>query len=99
MTVHGYIRADLAKEDSDVAATPMNDNDEQDHPAWLELKRMHDRGDFETLERMVRFWKGLEALGMVGGLLKMLVIWVGIVAGGVWAMHTAFGDYIRGFLK
>lgn len=78
--------------------TPM-DKDDEDHPAWLELKKMHDRGDFATIERIVKFWKGLEAVGAIGGLLKVLIIWIGVMAGGFYALHTAFGDYIKGIVR
>lgn len=59
--------------------SPMADETEEDHPAWLRLKKMHERGDFEKIERMVEFWDSLETLGRAGDLIRRTIVLAGRV--------------------
>ena len=54
--------------------SPMADETEEDHPAWKRLKSMHERGDFEKIERMVEFWDSLETLGRAGNLIRKTIV-------------------------
>jgi hypothetical protein len=65
-----------------VLGTPMQDTDHVEHPGVAKVKQMFDRGDFETIDKMVRFWEAMENIGVAGDLLKRLIVWIGIVAGG-----------------
>jgi hypothetical protein len=59
--------------------SPMTDDTEEDHPAWRRLKAMHERGDFEKLDRMVEFWDSLETLGRAGDLIRRGIVLLGKV--------------------
>jgi hypothetical protein len=63
-----------------------------DHPAWVKLKQMHDHGDFEKLERMVKLYDGLEAMGSLGSLVTKVLIWCAGLGGG----YLIVENWIRG---
>ena len=67
----------------------------EDHPGVVKIKQMYDRGDFETLEKMVKFWEAMENLGTVGGMLRRFIIWTGVIAGGYLAFSGVFTEWIR----
>ncbi len=75
--------------------SPMTDDTEADHPAWAKLKAMHDRGEFDTIERIVRFWESLEAFGRLGDLIRRAVIWLGVI----FAAWFAFSEYAVKFIR
>lgn len=70
-------------------------DDESEHPGVAKIKAMYDRGDFDTLERMVKFWDALEKLGLLGDLFRRFVIWSAVVAGG----YLAFSGYVTEWIK
>lgn len=70
-----------------------------EHPSVAKIKMMYDRGDFETLDKMVRFWEALENLGMLGDLLRRFIMWSGIVAGGYLAFNGYITEWIRSIAK
>jgi hypothetical protein len=67
----------------------------EEHPGVTRIKAMYDRGDFETLDRMVKFWEALEKLGLLGDLLRRFIIWTGIIAAGYLAVHGVITDWVR----
>jgi len=66
-----------------------------DHPGVVRIKQMWDRGDFETLDKMVRFWDALENLGVLGGMLRRFIMWSGVVAGGYLVANGYIVEWIR----
>jgi len=72
---------------------------EPDHPGVARIKAMFERGDLDTLERMVRFWEALEKLGILGDMLRRFIIWTGIIAAGYLAVHGAISDWVRDIAK
>lgn len=68
----------------------MDLNDE--HPAWMKVKAMHDHGDFEKLEKMVKLYDGLEAMGSVGSLITKVLIW----CAGIGGAYLIVENWIRG---
>lgn len=78
----------------------MTDSDKgAEHPGVTKIKAMYDRGDFETLDRMVKFWEALENLGALGDLLRRFVIWSGVIAGGYLALNGYITDWIRSIAR
>lgn len=71
------------------------DEETGDHPGVARIKQMYDRGDFETIDRMVKFWEALENLGVLGDMLRRFIMWIGIVAGG----YLAFSGYITEWIR
>ena len=94
MTFREYIRADLVEKQR-MTGTPMNEEDEKDHPAWTRLKAMHDRGDFDKIDRMVKFWDALETLGRVGDLARRIILWLGVM----FAAWFAFSEYLVNYIR
>ena len=58
-----------------------SDFSEPDHPAWVRLKKMYERGDFEKLDSAVAFVDLVANLGKAGKLLKAGVIWLTVILG------------------
>ena len=52
--------------------------------------------DVEHLHRVVKFLKGWDAIGALGGFLKMIVIWIGIIAGGIAAFRLGLAEWLAG---
>ena len=75
--------------------SPMTDETEEDHPAWKRLKAMHDRGDFDKLDRLVKFWDALETMGRVGDLIRRAIIWCGVI----FAAWFAFSEYLVKYIR
>lgn len=73
--------------------------DGTEHPGVTKIKAMYDRGDFETLDRMMRFWEALEKLGLLGDLLRRFIIWSGVVAGGYLALNGHIAEWIKSIVK
>lgn len=76
-------------------AKTMNPDDEGDHPGVAKIKAMWDRGEFETLDRMIKVWEGLERLGIIGDMVKRFLIWCGII----FAAYFAFTEYLLAWVK
>ena len=70
-------------------------SDEKEHPGLAKVKSMYDKGDFETIDKMVRFWEALENLGALGGMLRRFILWSGVVAGG----YLAFSGYLTEWIR
>ena len=74
----------------------MGDGPEKtDHPGVARIKQMYDRGDFDTIDKMVRFWEAMENLGVVGNMLRRFILWSGVVAGGYLVFSGFVADWIR----
>lgn len=71
----------------------------EDHPGVARIKQMWDRGDFETLDRMVRFWEALEKLGLLGDLLRRFIIWSGAIAAGYLAFNGFISEWIKSVMR
>lgn len=72
---------------------------ESEHPGVTRIKQMYDLGEFDKLDRMMRFWDALEKLGMLGDLLRRFIIWTGIIAAGYLAIHGVIVDWIKDVAK
>jgi hypothetical protein len=60
-------------------SSPMSDETEADHPAWVWLKTLHDRGDHQTIDNVVTFWRTMENLGRAGNLIRKAIVMLGKV--------------------
>jgi len=78
-----------------MAGSPMSDRDEEDHPAWKRLKAMHDRGDFDKIEKMVSIYDGVEALGSIGSIAGRALIWCTSIIAAYLAVTGHLADWIR----
>lgn len=72
-----------------------SDFSEPDHPAWVRLKKMYERGDFEKLDSAVAFVDLVSNIGRAGTLLKGAVIWLGLIIGA----YLAFTEFILKAIK
>lgn len=77
----------------------MNEEVIKEHPGVAKVKQMWDKGDFETIDRMVRFWEALENLGLIGDLLRRFIIWFGVVSMGYFAFSGWLVEFIKGASK
>ena len=77
-----WIRSDLVE--NAVPGPHISDETEEDHPAWIRIKAMHDHGDFDKIDRMVKVLEGLEALGSMGSILAKFLMWAQSSAGPIW---------------
>ena len=81
--------------------SPMTDETEEDHPAWVRLKQMHDRGDLDKISRMVEMWDSLENLGRAGAVIRKAIVLAGKVLmwfAGMFATYlAATGDLVKIF--
>lgn len=66
---------------------------DDDGVAWVQ--RLMDSGDYKTIEKMVKLWKALEQLGMLGDLLRRAAVWFLAIAGFYIAFSGYFADWIR----
>lgn len=66
-----------------------------EHPAWARVKVWHDRGDFERIERMVKVFEGLEAMGTVGTWLAKFLTWCAIIGGAYLAFSGAIENWVK----
>ena len=73
----------------------LSDFSEQDHPAWIRLKKMYERGDFDKLDSAVAFVDLLSNLGKAGKLLKGGVVWLSIIIGA----YLVFTEWILKSVK
>ena len=77
----------------------MNEEVIKEHPGVAKVKQMWDKGDFETIDRMVRFWEALENLGLIGDLLRRFIIWFGVISMGYFAFSGWLVEFIKGASK
>ena len=73
----------------------ISDETEEDHPAWIRIKAMHDHGDFDKIDRMVKVWEGLEALGSMGSILAKFLMWCSIIGGAYLALTGHLAEWVR----
>ena len=59
----------------------------EEHPGVTKVKQMWERGEFEKIDRMVRFFDAVESLGIVGNMVHRFIIWSAIVAGAYIALN------------
>jgi hypothetical protein len=71
----------------------------KDHPGVTRVKQMWERGDFETLDKMVKFWEALENLGRLGDMIRRFIIWFGVIAGGYLAFSGWFTEWLKGLAR
>lgn len=69
--------------------------DDDDHPGLAKVKEMWERGEFEAIDEMVRFWEAMKNIGRVGDLLRRFLIWCGIIA----ASYFAFTEWFLAYIK
>lgn len=69
--------------------------DEDEHPGIVKIKHMWERGEFEKLDEMVRFYDAVKNLGVVGGMIKNVAIWFGVIAGSYLALTGHLTEWIR----
>ena len=74
---------------------PPIDDETGEHPGVAKIKKMYDNGEFETIDKMVRFWESMENLCALGGLLRRFIIWSGVIAGGYLAFSGYLVEWIR----
>ena len=72
------------------------DKPPDEHPGVIKIKQMFERGDFETIDKMVRFWEAMESLGAAGDILRRFIIWSGVVAAGYLTFSGYLTEWIRG---
>lgn len=73
----------------------MRQPDDYEHPGLAKVKEMWERGEFDKIDKMVKFWTALENLGIVGGMIKHFIIWLGIVATGYLTLTGHLTEWIR----
>lgn len=70
-----------------------------EHPGLTKIKAMYERGDFDTIDRMVKFWEAMENLGVVGNMLRRFIVWCGIIAGAYLTVNGHITEWIRGIAR
>lgn len=73
----------------------MVEHDPDEHPGVTKVKQMWDRGDFDKLDQMVKYWEALENLGVLGDIVRRFILWFGVIAAG----YLAFSGYITEWIK
>jgi hypothetical protein len=69
--------------------------DDDEHPGIVKIKHMWERGEFDKLDEMVRFYDAVKNLGVISGMVKNVVIWFGVIAGGYLALTGHLTEWIR----
>lgn len=72
-----------------------NETPPGEHPGVAKIKAMYDKGDFETIDKMVKFWEALENLGVIGGMLRRFILWSGVIAAGYLTATGYITEWIR----
>lgn len=70
-----------------------------EHPGVTKVKQMWERGEFDTIDKMVRYFKALESLGLLGNTLQRFVVWSAIVASGYLAFNGYVTEWIRSIAR
>jgi hypothetical protein len=73
--------------------------DPEEHPGVTKVKQMWERGDFEKIDSMVKYWEAMENLGLLGDMLRRFVIWFGLIAGAYLAVNGYLTDWIRSIAR
>jgi len=73
----------------------MTDETEPDHPAWTTVKKWHDSGDMARIERMVKVFEGLEAMGTVGSWIAKFLTWCAVLGGAYLAISGTLEAWVR----
>jgi hypothetical protein len=73
--------------------------DHKDHPGVKKIKEMYDHGDFETIERMVKFWEAMESLGKLGEIIKRFIMWTAVIATAYFAASGAIEAWVKGISR
>lgn len=71
------------------------DAEHDDHPGVKKVKQMWERGEFEKIDRMVKFWDALEGFGRLGDMLRRLVIWGGVILAAYFAVTEGISALIK----
>lgn len=71
------------------------ENAHEEHPGFVKIKQMYERGDFETIDKMVSFWEAMENLGKLGDMLRRFILWSGVIAAGYLAFSGWLTEWIR----
>lgn len=66
-----------------------------EHPGLTKIKLMYDRGELDTIDKMVKFWEAMENLGALGDALRRFLIWCGFIAGAYLAISGHVVEWIR----
>lgn len=69
--------------------------EEEEHPSLIKIRQMYEHGDFETIDKMVRFWEALENLGKLGDMLRRFIIWCGVIAGAYLIGYQYVADWFK----
>jgi hypothetical protein len=77
----------------------MGEQADHEHPGVAKIKQMYDRGDFETIDKMVKFWEALENLGALGNMLRRFILWSGVIAAGYLAFSGFLVEWIKGIAR
>ena len=56
---------------------------------------MWDKGDFDKIEKMVKYWEAIENLGMLGDLFRKVILWLGAVIGAYIVLSGYLADWVR----
>lgn len=64
------------------------------HPAWQKIKQMYERGDFETLERMIDREEAWAAMGRMGKMFQTILLWFGSMIAIFFAVKSFIDSYI-----
>lgn len=78
-----------------MGGTPISDETEADHPAWVRVKSWHDRGDLERIEKMVKVFEGLEAMGTVGSWIAKFLMWCAVLGGAYITVSGTLEAWVR----
>jgi hypothetical protein len=85
-----------------MGGSPMSDETEADHPAWVRIKQWHDHGDMDRIEEMFQAYESVKSLKTVGkwiviigsGATKFLT-WCAIIGGAYLAVTGSLESWIR----
>lgn len=53
-----------------------------------------DKDDVAELREALDLYRGFKAMGVIGSALKRMIIWIGIVAGGIVAFKAGLVDWL-----
>lgn len=73
----------------------METEPEKEHPGLAKVKAMWDKGDFDRIDKMVKYWEAIENLGMLGDLFRKIILWLGAVIGAYIVASGYLADWVR----
>lgn len=62
------------------------------------VRRMIDRGDFEELHEMVKYWKAVKSFGVFSGVIRRIVIGAAMLIGAAAVVNEAVREGIKKWL-